>query len=208
MAEGPLDPSMAAVHFLHRRVGRKHLKRVLDLGQQVALIFLHCQHVVGPFLDDAAGDVALAAHRVDGHHSAFQLQCVQQLGDSRDLVGFFIDPALTENQTVALGPGGNHVDDLFAALAGAAQRLAVDGYHLTGRQTGDRRNPVGKPSFHLLRVQSREHPVERVVRRNAGWKRQERLQPLLLGLPVLRHVVPTLGATQHRRNRNQQNLFQ
>jgi hypothetical protein len=42
----------------------------------------------------------------------------------------FIDLALPEHQVVGAGPGRNHVHQrLFATLARAAQRLAVDGDH-------------------------------------------------------------------------------
>src|SRR5664280_2470868 len=73
---------------------------------------------------------------------------------------------------------------------------------------GDRRNPGYKALFHLFWVQRREYPVEGIVRRDAAGQRQKRLQPLPLGLTILRYVVPTLGPAQYRGDGNQKNLFQ
>jgi hypothetical protein len=80
------------------------------------------------------------------------------------------------------------------ATTSAAVKLAIDETH--------------KALLHLFRVKCRKHPVERIVRRNAQRKRQERFQPLKLVLPVIRDVVPAFGSAQHRRYGDQKNLFQ
>src|SRR5205807_1870098 len=110
------------------------------------------------------GNLTLAAHGIDGHHGSGQFQCVQQLRNGRNLVGFFIDLALRQHQAIALGPGRNHVDQsLLSGLTCATQGLPVDGHHFARRQPGNRRNPGYEALFHLFRVQRRKHPVEGVV---------------------------------------------
>jgi hypothetical protein len=73
-----LDPPVAAIDFLGHRVGVQQQKRVPHLFGQQTLIVLDRQHVVGLLLDNQAGDLALAAHGIDGHHGARQLQRVEQ----------------------------------------------------------------------------------------------------------------------------------
>jgi hypothetical protein len=89
-----------------------------------------------------------------------------------------------------------------------AQRLPVDRHHLPRRQLGDRTHPGHEALFQLFWIQSREYPVEGVVRRDARGQTQERPQPFLLGLAIVGDVVPALRAAQYRRNRDQKNLFQ
>ena len=81
---------MSAVDFFFHGIGGEHLKRVLDFFQQVALVLFDRQDIVGLFVDDLPGDGPLPAHRIDRHDGPAQLQCVQQLGDGRDLVGSII----------------------------------------------------------------------------------------------------------------------
>ncbi len=64
------------------------------------------------------------------------------------------------------------------------------------------------PFFHLFRIERGKHPVEGVVRRDAKWKGQKRLQPLPLGLAILRPCRSSSRPAQHRRNGHQKNLFQ
>jgi hypothetical protein len=122
---------------------------------------------------------------------------------------FSLGLALPEHQSVALGPGRNHMHKPFlACLACAAQSLAVDGDNLARRQLGNRRNPGHETLFHLLGVERGKDPIESIVRRNAGRQGKKRLQPLALLLAVLSDVVPALGTAQHRGNGDQQDLFQ
>jgi hypothetical protein len=50
----------------------------LDILARGALIPLQRQDVIGLFLDDLCGDVALAAHRIDRHHRALDRHHVEQ----------------------------------------------------------------------------------------------------------------------------------
>src|SRR6185312_7216260 len=68
--------------------------------------------------------------------------------------------------------------------------------------------PKARSPFKLLRIERRKHTVEGMVRRYARGQGQKCLQPLQLGLAIVGDIVPALGAAQHRRYRNQENLFQ
>src|SRR5450759_4246368 len=84
---------MPTVDFFGYRVRGQHPERVFDLFVQVPLILLYGQNIIGLFGDDLLGDTFLATHRIDGHHRSAQLQRVEQLGNRRDFIGFFVDAA-------------------------------------------------------------------------------------------------------------------
>ena len=120
-----LDLPVATVDLLGHR-GSSKAETSLSPVRPAGLDY---QYIVGLLLDDLTGDPTLAAHGVDGHHRAGLLKCVEQLGNSRDLVGFFINFALRQHQAFALGPSRNHVDEGFlASLARPVQGLAFDGH--------------------------------------------------------------------------------
>ena len=97
----------------------------LDILTQRALIAFQREDVVGLLVDDFRSDVALAAHRIDGHDGPLDRQHVEQLGDGDDLVGLFRHLDLAEHEALARGEGRDHVDRRFGALllVGSAQVL-------------------------------------------------------------------------------------
>jgi len=122
---GPHVEFNGEVDLFSNSIGLQQQKRVSHLLGQQALIVLDRQHIVGLLLDNLCGDASLTPYGVDGHHRSGQFQRRQQLGNRRDSVGFFIDLALSQHQTVALGLGRTHVDEcLLAGLSRAAQCLA------------------------------------------------------------------------------------
>src|SRR3954464_7631631 len=74
-----------------------------------AVIGLEHQKIVGALGPDLRGDVLLAAHRIQRHDAALQVQGLQQLRDRRDLVRLTVDCALAERQSVFAGPGADPV---------------------------------------------------------------------------------------------------
>ncbi len=128
------------------------------------MIAFQRENVVGLLVDHLLGDIALAAHRINGHDRPLDRQHVQQLGDSNDFVGFFRDLELAQHKALARGEGRNHVDRLFRPLLliGAAQRLAVDGDDLR-RCLGQRRDPSGKAALERSRVEGGENIAKVIV---------------------------------------------
>src|SRR5208337_1342 len=93
----------------------------LDIVFERALIALQGEDVIGFLVDDRLSDFALATHRVDGDHRPLDRQHAQQLGNGDDLVGFFPDLDLTENETLARGESRHDVDrtlGVFLLLGG------------------------------------------------------------------------------------------
>ena len=116
-----LDPPVAAVDRFGNRIEVQQQKRVPHLLGQQALVVFDRQHVVGFLGDDLLGDLALATHGIDGHHGPSQLQRIEQLGNGRDFIGFFLHLALPEHQVVGAGPGRNQMHELLHSdLARAA----------------------------------------------------------------------------------------
>src|ERR671932_7525 len=63
-----------------------------------AVIGLQPQEIVGPLGPNLCRDVRLAAHGVERHDGALEMQGVEQLGDGSDLVRLAVDLALAERQ--------------------------------------------------------------------------------------------------------------
>ena len=126
---------------------------------------------------DLAGDVALAAHGVDGDDRARDRHHLQQLGDGADFVALFRHLDVAEHQTLPRREGRDHVDRRLAArlLIGPAHGLAVDGDHL-GRRTGQRGDPGDEAALESLGVERRENVAQLIVRWRPVAKRPEPAQ--------------------------------
>src|SRR5262249_34087949 len=70
----------------------------LDIFTQRALIAFERENVIGLLIEDFLGDVALAAHGVDGDDGAFDHQHVEKCRDGADLVGFVRHFDLAEHE--------------------------------------------------------------------------------------------------------------
>ncbi len=87
-----------------------------DIFVQAGLVALEREDVVGLSVHDLAGDLALAAHGVDGDDGALDGQHVQEMRDRHDFVRLFRHLDLAEHQTLARGESRHHVDRRFRAL--------------------------------------------------------------------------------------------
>lgn len=164
-----------------------------DIHAQRALIALQGEHVVSLLVEDFPGDVALAAHRIDGDDRPLDRQHLQQLGDGHDLVGLVRHVDLTEHQALAGGEGRDHVDGGLGAglLIGAPRGLAVDRDHL-GRRAGQRATQQ-----RWLDVERGEDVAEMIVRRRPVAKRPEPAQQLQLLLAEAGDIDEGLRPSQH-----------
>ena len=92
----------------------------------------------------------------------------------------------------------DHVDRrLGVLLAGAAQRLAVDGDDLP-RRAGQRRHPLHKAALELLGVEGGDDVAEVIVRRRSVAKRPEPAQQFDLLLAEACDINENLCSRQHR----------
>src|SRR4051794_6073348 len=83
---------------------------VLAHGLEGAFVIgLQPQEIVGALGPDPLGDLLLAAHRVQGNDTAFELEGIEQLGDGSDLVRLAVDRALAEHQPLLARPGADQV---------------------------------------------------------------------------------------------------
>lgn len=92
---------------------------------QRGLVALDREHVVSPLLDDLGGDLALAAHGIDGHEQAFDVQGFQQFQDGRDLIALARHLLVAEHQPEL---GRERADRIYRrriTISRTAQRLAV-----------------------------------------------------------------------------------
>src|SRR5215212_7350245 len=97
-----------------------------------AVIGLQPQEIVGTLRPDPRGDLLLAAHGVERHDAAVEMQGAEKFGNGGDLVRLAIDLALAEHQSLITGPGADQMRRavIVAAAARAPDGLAVDRHHL------------------------------------------------------------------------------
>src|SRR4051795_5236156 len=135
-AAGLLTPvrGLRALAALHRLRCRP-LERRLDPGQQLGLVGLDRQQVVGSGLDDPLGDRPIAAGRVDRHQRALEAQLVEQRGDHDALVRLAVHDLLGQDEALLARIGRQGVQRALAGagVAGPLRGLAVDRDQASGR---------------------------------------------------------------------------
>ena len=167
------------------------------------------EDVIGLLVDDCLGDVALAAHGVDGHHRALDGQKLEQRRNGDDLVGLVADLGLPEHHALARGEGRDDMDRRFGPLllVGAPHRLAVDGDHF-GRRLRQRRRPRHETALERDRIEPGEDDAQLVMRGRAVGEASKPLKELQLGLAEARHVGHRLRPRQRRRQHQEQHLLE
>jgi len=181
----------------------------LDILAQRALVAFEGEDVIGLLVEDFLGDVALAAHGVDGDDGAVDRQHIEKRRDGDDLVGFVRHFDLAEHEALARRESGHHVDCGFSAslVGGAARRLAVDGDHICrhANQLGD---PGDEATLEFRSVERRENIAEMVVRRRSVPERQEPAKKLDLLLAESRDIDEGLRSGKHSEQAQQQHIFE
>ena len=196
-----VDASVLAEGGIFEIIGFLFIHEECDVRAQRALIGLQGEDVIGASIDHLAGDLALAAHGVDGDDRAFNDQHVQKLGDGNDLIGFLGHLDLAEHQSLARREGRDDVDRRVALFGKrAAAGLAVDGNHLGG-DAGLSRHPSHEALLEPLGVEGREYLPQPVMGRRFPQKRPEPAQQIKLVFPEPRDVGEGLGPRQHRQER-------
>ena len=127
-----------------------------------------------------------------------------------DLVGLLLGLDLPEHEPIASGPRTDHVDERTTAglLEGSAQRLAVDGHDFSVREPCQRQGPLAKCLRQRLRVKGGEDPPKRVVRGNPVTQVQKCSQPFLPGAPKGFDGAERIRSTDHRTERQNQDVHQ
>jgi hypothetical protein len=120
------DPAVAAVAGV---VGEGDLapRQGGELLVQGGLVGLDDQHIGGVLSgDQPVGVLVLGVERIGRDHGGGQVQAVQQRPELGDLVGCMVHPALAQDTTAGVVHHGQQVHRRGAAVAAAAQGLAVD----------------------------------------------------------------------------------
>src|SRR3712207_867520 len=139
-AHGPASADQAAVAFVKGVESRPAAGAAAEAGmfemaarglEGTAVIGLQRQETVGTLPPDPRGDVLLAAHGVERHDGAVEMQAVEKFGDGGDLVRLAVDLAPAEHQSLITGPGADQMQRavIVAAAARAPHGLAVDRHH-------------------------------------------------------------------------------
>src|ERR671916_584375 len=172
------------------------LERLAHSLEGMAVTGLQHQEVVGGLRPDPRGDVLLAAHGVERHDGAVEMQGVEKFGNGGDLVRLAIDLALAEHQSLITGPGADQMERavIVAAAARAPHGLAVDRHHVALDLARQGPRPPREAGLERVRVDQHEDPPERVVRGDAVRQGQEGLQPGLLAAAVELDVLPAFRA--------------
>jgi hypothetical protein len=116
---------------------------------------------------------------------------------------------LAEHQALARRESRHHVDRRFSAslVAGATQRLAVDGDHIR-RHADQLGGPGDEATLELRSIERRENVAEVVVRRRSIAKWQEPAKKLDLLLAEPRDIDERFRSGKHTEQAQQQHLFE
>jgi hypothetical protein len=135
---------------------------------------------------------------------------VEQFGNSGDLVGFVIHPALPQHKPLFTGPGADPVQRglLASPVEGAADRLAIDRHDLVLAQRGDPLRPRGEAGLEGVGINQYEHPPKGVMRGDTIGQGEKPAQPVLLAAPIEHDIFPTLRTGDDGTDRNHQNVDQ
>ncbi len=197
----------------------RHLTKVLRLTavQQVfqilvelTLVLFHRQHIVGAALDDAFGDLGLAARRIGGHNTPGQFQHSQQLGHGPDRIRMGLHLDLPQNQAVGTRPGTHHLDGMFpeGAVVRAPQDFPVHGDHLSVGALPDGLDPIEEAPLKGVGIEPGEDPSKGIVRGNAIRQNQKLSQSSFFGDTPGSHFGPSIGTTNDRTDGNRQHIEQ
>ena len=192
--------------LVHAAVGR--FKQRFDRARQGGRVVFHRHDVVGLLVHDLSNNLVLASHGINRDRDAFDIQCVEQLQDRRNLVAFNGGPDLTQNQACAAVQRRHQVSHVRARVMRAAQTFAVQGNHLSGQRRTQLLHPAEEVCLETLRLQQRKDPAEPVMRGNPVVKGQEALQPIHLEPHPLHHAHPVVRSTGHDTECHQQQLIQ
>src|SRR2546430_10053095 len=109
-----------------------------------ALFLERCISLRNPW--DLPGNLGMAAHGIDTHDAAGQVQLLQQERQRSLLIRMLCHVSLGQDQVARRGPGTHHLDRVPAGctLMGAASCLAINGERLRGQDGVDRLHPREK----------------------------------------------------------------
>src|SRR5256886_6797352 len=109
-----------------------------------ALFLERCISLRNPW--DLPGNLGMAAHGIDTHDAAGQVQLLQQARQRSLLIRMLCHVSLGQDQVARRGPGTHHLDRVPAGctLMGAASCLAINGETLRGQDGVDRLPPREK----------------------------------------------------------------
>ena len=185
-------------------------KEIDDTVMQRRLVALRRQAVVGIGVDDLGRDFGLASHRVNRHQSPGNLDQFEQFGDRRDLVAFGVDDNLAETNMVRRRPSTDHVNRRLAAgfVVAATERFAIDRNDLAVADILQSGNPMEQTLFEFLRPNESKNCIKPIVRRNPCGQIKILREPIFLGATELRDRHEVIGSTDHRADRDEQNVVQ
>ena len=116
------------------QVGLNRLaKDFRDFRREFRLVVLDRDYVVSASLDNLFDDRFLTAHRVDRDDGIAQVDLLQQLGNRRDFIGFFLRRDLAQRVPLLACPGADnvHCPEAFGRVVRTPASLSVDGNQST-----------------------------------------------------------------------------
>jgi len=122
---GSIVPDAGEVVALAERDAHLHVL------MECPLVVLERQDVDALLVENLLGDLALAAHGINGHHTPGQGQIAQELGQGGDLVGLGLHCRLGQDQPVGTRPGTHQVDGGLPLPRSCEPRTALPSIAIT-----------------------------------------------------------------------------
>jgi hypothetical protein len=93
-----------------------------------------------------------------------------------------------------------------ATIERPPERLAVDRYDLPVKGNAQRMDPRHETRLESIWVDQHEHTSEGIMRGNAIWQFEKRLEPRKLAAPIKSDIVPAFRTGDDGTHRNHQNV--
>lgn len=177
---------------------------VQDIRKQGWLILFAGQHIVAVTRHNRFRDGGLAAHRVNRHRLAVEVQQVEQLWDNGDLVRFRIGLKLPQHQALRCGPRADQMQwrQSNGRIMRPAQGLAINGDDIIGEVLAKRVDPSAKTRLEGHRIKAGKHPGKRIMRGDAIGQVSKGAQPGLFVRAKIGNINPGVRIGDHGAERN------
>src|ERR1700761_628214 len=184
--------------------------KLLDSSEFLPLVGLERHEIISPVFEDPGGDRPLAAHRIQGDNRSLDVEHLEQFRDRADLVRFVADPTLAKDQPAVTSPRADDMKRprLATPITGPADRLSVDRYKFPVDGGTKRTHPRLKAPLETPGIDQHEHTSEGVMGRDAIGQCEKCTQPADLAAAIERDVFPPRGPSNHRTDRNHQDINQ
>ena len=152
------------------------------------------------FRPNFGGDLLLAADGVDAHEGSMKVEQFQELGNSRNFVGFFVYGNLAQAQMVLRRPSTHQVQRAKVSRPGTTDRFSVDGNLWDANGSSEGQHPFSETALEHHGIEAFKDSFKRIVARDALGQCKESFEPVMPLAAKGSDLGPTVAARDDAAN--------